>query len=443
VRRAGRTEPRPALERAGGSAPRRVYTGRMRCDAVVLGAGPAGLGAALVLAGEGREVVVLDAAPAPGGLSVTRRRDGFAYDLGGHIPFVRDPARLAWLRDLLGDDLRWVPRPVSCVLDGRVTRGRYLDQRPPVAAPEAVEGHSAAAELCRRFGRAWVDAVMRPYLEKVDGLPLERIPAERALRLMEDQAAPEGFWFPAHGIGQLIDAMAGAVAASGGRILLEHRATAITTRDGAVRSVAFEAGGGGGELETDAVVVAIPAGVAIGLLRPKPAALPGLRMRATCLVCLEIGVARVSDEAWVQVDDPRVPFARAFEPANWSADLAPPGRTMLGLECYCAAEPGDPVWGLSDGALAERCAAALADPLRWIADPGLARPIEVLRVPAAYPQPDIDQMARLAAATRSLEGIAGLQLAPGPAVIEAIEQGERAAAAVLDRPRAPAPASGP
>ena len=416
----------------------------MRCDAVVLGAGPAGLGAALVLAGEGREVVVLDAAPAPGGLSVTRRRDGFAYDLGGHIPFVRDAARLAWLRDLLGDDLRWVPRPVACVLDGRVTRGRYLDQRPPVAAPEAVEGDSAAAELRRRFGRAWVDAVMRPYLEKVDGLPLERIPAERALRLMEDQAAPEGFWFPAHGIGQLIDAMADAVVPPrAGASCWSTGRPRSRRRDGAVRSVAFEAGGGGGELATDAVVVAIPAGVAIGLLRPAPAPLPDLRMRATCLVCLEIGVPRVSDEAWIQVDDPRVPFARAFEPANWSPDLAPPGRTMLGLECYCAAEPDDPVWGLSDGALAERCAAALADPLGWIADPALARPIEVLRVPAAYPQPDIDQMARAAAATRSLEGIAGLQLAPGPAVIEAIEQGERAAAAVLDRPRAPAPASGP
>ena len=58
---------------------------------------------------------------------------------------------------------------------------------------------------------------MRPYLEKIDGFPLERIPGERALRLLEDQAAPDGFLFPAHGIGQLMDVMAAAARAEGAR----------------------------------------------------------------------------------------------------------------------------------------------------------------------------------------------------------------------------------
>ena len=37
---------------------------------------------------------------------------------------------------------------------------------------------------------------------------LENVPAERLRKLLEDQAAPTGFWFPRHGIGQLMDAMA-------------------------------------------------------------------------------------------------------------------------------------------------------------------------------------------------------------------------------------------
>src|SRR6476620_11708713 len=96
-----------------------------RPDAIVLGGGPAGLGAALALVRAGARPVVLEAGERVGGLCVTRRRDGFGYDLGGHIPFVRDDARRRWLAALLDGDLGWVGRPVACVREGRVVPGRY------------------------------------------------------------------------------------------------------------------------------------------------------------------------------------------------------------------------------------------------------------------------------------------------------------------------------
>ena len=126
-----------------------------------------------------------------------------------------------------------------------------------------------------------------------------------------------------------------------------------------------------------------------------------------------------------------MPFARAFEPVNWSPALAPPGRTVLGLECYCQADAADPVWGLEDAALARACAAALADPLGWLGDPSAARPLEVLRIPRAYPVPDLAQVPAVRAPAVWLDGVEGVHLAPGSAVIEAIEAGERAARAVL------------
>jgi protoporphyrinogen oxidase len=404
-----------------------------RVDAVVLGAGPAGLGAGLALARAGAAVAVLEAADRPGGLCVTRRRGGFGYDLGGHIPFVRDEARRAWLEDLLGGDLAWVDRPVASVRDGRVVRGRYLDQRPDGPVDPAPADGSARGELGGRFGEAFVDRVMRPYLEKIDGVPLERIPAERARRLLEDQAAPEGFWFPGGGIGQLMDAMGAAVGAAGGRLLLGTRATAIEAPGGRVAGVAATGPDGPRAITADALVVSVPAGLAARLVRPEPPGdpTPQPRMRAVCLVYLQLERERVSDEPWIQVDDPRVPFSRAFEPRNWSPRMAPPGRTVIGLECYCRAEPDDPVWGLDDDALAGVCAAALADPLGWIADAREARALEVVRLPRAYPVPDLLQMPVVLAPGRRLEAIAGVQLAPGAAVIEAIEAGERAARRVI------------
>ncbi len=409
-------------------------------DALVLGAGPAGLGAALALAREGARVAVVEARDEVGGLCVTRRRAGFAYDVGGHIPFVRDAARLRWLADLLGDDLRRVGRPVACVRDGRIVRGRYLDQRPAAAerdAPrEPANGDpSARAELAARVGGAFVDRVMRPYLEKIDGVPLERIPGERARRLLLDQAAPDGFVFPARGIGQLMDAMAAAARDAGALLRLRTRLGALRVPGGRMAGARVEGPSGAEELRSGQAVVAMPAGAAARLAEPAPppAAVPEVRMRAVCIVYVEIAApqGRLTPEPWIQVDDPAVPFARAFEPVNWSSELAPPGRTVVGLECYCQADDGDPVWGLDDRVLARACARALAEPLGWLAAPAAARPLEVLRLPRAYPVPDIAQVPAVRAPALWLDGIAGVHLAPGSAVIEAIEAGERAAGAAL------------
>lgn len=405
------------------------------CDVIVLGAGPAGLGATLALARAGAAVTLVEAAPRVGGLCVTRRRDGVGYDVGGHIPFVRDDARREWLRGLLGDDLRWVPRPVRSVRDGRLRAGRYLDQpaRGP-AEPIGPEG-SALRWLSGLRGADAAEAEMRAYLEKIDGVPFERIPADRARRLLEDQAAPDGFEFPAHGIGQLMDAMAAAAAEAGARILTGTRAQAVDAEGGRMRGALLERDGAPLRVDAPHAVVAMPAGAAVRMFRPGPpaGAVGPVRMRAVCIAYLEVTPAQAFADAWVQVDDPAVPFARAFFPRNWSADLVPGDRSVFGCECYCQAEDDDPVWGSADDELVDRCAAALRR-LGWVAPDARVRAIEVLRLPRAYPLPDLAQVEAVQAPARWLAGLEGVHHAPGAAVIEAIEGGERAAAAAMAAP---------
>lgn len=405
-------------------------------DIVVLGAGPAGLGAGLAAARAGARVAVVEARDRVGGLCVTERRGDTRFDWGGHIPFVRDAGRLAWLRDLLGDDLRWVPRPVASFRDGRVRPGRYLDQRaggvlgtpagPSVDPPPPTS--SAEDVLNETFGAPLVDREMRRYLEKIDGVPLARIPGPRPLRLMRDQAAPEGFWFPRLGIGQLMDAMAGAIAEAGGTVHTATRVTGIDTAAGRVAGIALEGPGAPGRIATDRLVVSAAPGRAAALLRPEPPELPALRMRAVCIVVLAVPGGPLTDEAWVQVDDPAVPAARIFEVGNWSPDMAPGGDAVIGFECYCHPRDDDPVWGVTDGELAARCAASLADPLGWLDDPARARCLEVVRLPVAYPLPDLAQLEAAGAGARAMAGVGGVTLAPGAAVIEAVEHGEAAVA---------------
>ena len=56
----------------------------LTADVAVLGAGPAGLGAAYRLAGDGRRAVVLEAAHRVGGLAGGAEVGGMRVDVGSH-----------------------------------------------------------------------------------------------------------------------------------------------------------------------------------------------------------------------------------------------------------------------------------------------------------------------------------------------------------------------
>ncbi len=400
-------------------------------DAVVLGAGPAGLGAALALARAGARVVAVDPAPEAGGLCVTRRRDGFAYDVGGHIPFVRDEARRGWLEDLLGDDLRWVGRPVACVREGAVVRGRYLDQRPAVAEAPGPHDASARGELASRFGARFVDGTIRPYLEKVDGVPLESIPGERALKLLENQAAPDGFHFPARGIGQLMDAMAAAARRAGADLRLATGAEAIEAPSGRVSGVRLSGGGSGPD-------PAGGGGDARGGRGADPRA-PPARYRAGPGADAGRGDRLPEDRG-------RAPERRALDPGGRSARAVRPGVRARQLESPPrppGPDPDRPRVLLPGRRRPTRCGASTTRPSRrpargpsttpWACSttPRAPQVLEVLRIPRAYPVADLAQVPAVRAPALWLDGLEGAHLAPGAAVIEAVEAGERAAAAVL------------
>ncbi|MDW3219336.1 MAG: FAD-dependent oxidoreductase [Acidimicrobiales bacterium] len=68
-------------------------------DVVIVGAGMAGLSAAIEAADGGARVVVLDARSTIGGRARTRERDGYAMNEGGHALYV-DGAAMTFLREL-------------------------------------------------------------------------------------------------------------------------------------------------------------------------------------------------------------------------------------------------------------------------------------------------------------------------------------------------------
>ena len=130
----------------------------------------------------------------------------------------------------------------------------------------------------------------------------------------------------------------------------------------------------------------IPLNRLVHLLDPKPpdkilAAADRLRFRDLVTVTIMIDRDRVTDQSWIYVPERRIPFGRIHEPTNWSAQMAPAGKTHLVTEHFCFR--GDDVWSADDDALAETTIASL-ESLGLIARQEVIDSL-VLRVPDAYP----------------------------------------------------------
>lgn len=133
---------------------------RTRYDAVIVGAGPNGLAAAITLAREGLSTLVLEAHATPGGGARTQALTvpGFAHDvcstvhpLGVGSPFFRSI-------DLARYGLEWVepPAPLAHVLDD----GRAVTMEQSLAATAAGLGADGPA----------YDRLFRPFVERSDEL---------------------------------------------------------------------------------------------------------------------------------------------------------------------------------------------------------------------------------------------------------------------------------
>jgi protoporphyrinogen oxidase len=381
-------------------------------DVVVLGAGPAGLAAALVAARHGLRVVMFERSPRPGGLAASIEIAGQRVDLGSHRlhPTMPAPVR-AELDRLLGDDLQVRPRRGRIRLDGRwlafpLQPLDLLRHAPPallagalrdaVSAPVRRAADDSFAEAVRAgLGPTIAERFYLPYARKLwDTDPSElsaelyrrRVSAGSTARLARKvvrgvNPAARTFLYPRLGFGELTERLAAEVLAAGVDLRLGATVAAV-----AGAAPAFRVGTAGGEsVVARTVVSTLPASTLVPLLAPSPpagvhAAARRLTHRGALLVYLVLPIDRYTEYDAHYLPDPATPIARLSEPKNYRDGPDPAGQTVLCAEVPTT--PGDALWRAS----AEELAALVADGAR---DSGLpvVRPdaVRVERVPHVYP----------------------------------------------------------
>jgi protoporphyrinogen oxidase len=395
-------------------------------DVVILGAGPAGLGAALGLARRGVNVTVLERADRVGGNAGSFELCGLHVDYGSHrFHPAADPEVLALVRSLLGDDLLERPRHGRIRLMGRwihfplrpldLTRrahpkfvsGVLLDlvRKPLVGRPGRDGQDTFASVLEQGLGSTICREFYFPFARKIWGIDPDEISPIQAYKRVSagsigkllKRLLPGGagtgarhrkgiFYYPRYGYGQICERLQEAAKGAGACIRLQACVNGIDRGAADGCRVTITSVNGDEVLRARQVWSTIPISTLVRLLKPTApddvrTAAVQLNLRAMLLVYLVLSTDRFTEFDAHYFPEEGLPFTRVSEPKNYAATREPVGVTALCAEIPCNRD--DAIWSKSDADLGELVKSGLARTGLPISVPILQ--IAVRRLPAAYP----------------------------------------------------------
>lgn len=349
---------------------------------VVIGAGPAGLTAAITLVNAGIDVTVLERRVALGGLGGTTAFEGkhgtFRFDYGGHRFITSNRSLLELVESLVGDDLLVAERRSVIRLNGRtydypLSLPNLLSQAPP----SLLAGASAdllsnvlrtkhpdndadfATWTKARFGPTLYRTFFEGYTRKLWGIEPTELSgdwADQRISLIDLKdvarrlfpASKKGlrtyartYRYPRLGFGMIFSRLAEQVRNAGATIREGVSVTGLNVRDGMVYAVETDKG----SVPCDAVVSTMPLPAMVTIT----GGTSDLRFRGLRFFNMVMDTEDISPNTWQYLSDVNILATRLQEPKRRSPEMAPPGKTSIMLEIPC--DPGDDLWHMPDSIL--------------------------------------------------------------------------------------------
>ncbi len=369
----------------------------MQTGIVIIGAGPAGLTAAYLLAKENIPVTVIEADPVyVGGIARTVTYKGYCFDIGGHRFFSKAKEIEDFWTEILPNDMLVRPRssrifykkkffsyPLkffevltklgvfeSCLCFLSYLKARVFPVKKPVSFSDWVSNH---------FGKRLFSIFFKTYTEKVWGMRCEEISADwaaqriKGLSLMTAivnaimpkrkpktngeviKTLIDSFRYPRKGPGMMWEECANKIVRMGGDIKLGNRVirceynnaektwqTTYQNQHGETQSI----------LSAQVISTAAIRELVVDYLSPRVPesvmrAASALKYRDFLIVVLILKDKNQFSDNWVYIHDPSVDVARIQNFKSWSPEMVPdPSMCCYGMEYFCF--EGDGIWEQSD-----------------------------------------------------------------------------------------------
>ena len=391
---------------------------------VIIGAGPAGLTAALELARRDRPVTVFEASDAIGGISRTEQRNGWRFDIGGHRFFTKVPeVERLWHQILPDEDFMLRPRMSRILYGGKLydyplKAMNALRNLGPIEAVRCVASYAYAQVrppkdqshfegwVTARFGYRLYRIFFKTYTEKLWGIKATEIQADwaaqriknlslfnailNALKPQKGQTSIttliDQFQYPKLGPGMMWERARDLVEKDGGSVVMEAPVVAVHHEGGRATAVTVEVDGERRRVPAGSVISSMPLAQLVQVMDPPPPAevlqaARNLRFRDYLTVALVVPAEAGFPDNWIYVHTPGVKVGRVQNYGSWSPYMVKEGYTCLGLEYFV--NEGDETWSTRDEDLIALGTREL-EHLKLVA-PGSVSEGYVVRVPKAYP----------------------------------------------------------
>lgn len=370
---------------------------------VIVGAGPAGLAAAMTLARKNYPFEIHEKQSAVGGLAKTYRfQEGeytFLTDNGPHRFFSKNPKLYEFIENLL--DERWiqVERCTRQYVDGKfyhypIRIGQALGQIGIAKASRMMADYLGARiqyglmnkpvrsfedYIVAHFGRSLGHFNMINYTEKIWGIPASEIHPDWAIQRIRglnlfsaarnalenavsrrDSDSPkslvDSFYYPETGTGLIYERIEEELMRRGVPLYLESWPVRVEHDRNQISRIHFLRQGETYSVEPEYLVESIPIASFIRLLDPPPPsdvleAASRLRFRNQVYLFLTLDRESITPDQWIYFPEKRIPFGRVSEMKNFSSKMAPPDKTSLFVEYFCFED--DRIWNLDTETLFE------------------------------------------------------------------------------------------